>query len=310
MTESFEAPVRDRPVYVRPAGRVLGRQVPLAELEDPVVAEHLELLESEGVSGAGVAEVSSIELAAAVVPSFTGRAVIGDVQPDVIVVCTDTLEGVDPSDWMARFQKLSGTELTTTLMVSGHACANLVLGLETCRGLIASGVAETAMLVTADRVATGTRFEVLNNSVYSDGAAACLLTTEPGSSFRIVGSGMQGQAQVRREGGMAAARATLLTMAAASNRALGGRPSSDVRTVLSLNLGTTARTLLAMAASVPVNAVRSGTPASRGHCFSADVLFAMDELLADESCRPDDDVLILVSGRHVQSAMLLSRSSG
>lgn len=297
----------ERSVYVRPTARVLGRQVVLEDLDDDEVQANLELLRSEGVTGAGVSDSTSIELAAAVVSSSAGRAVVDDTEPDVVVACTDSLEELDPTEWVTRYQERSGTELTTTLMVSGHACANAVVGLETCRSLIASGAARTVLLVTADRIRDRTRFTPVSNSVYSDGAAACLVSTEPAGSVEILRSGMQGQVSVPASGGMAAARATLLSMASASTRALGEVDAADVSHVLSLNLGKTARALLAMAASVPLDKVRTGSPDSRGHCFSADVLLALEDLLVDGSCGPGDRILMLASGRHILSALTLVR---
>ncbi len=294
-------------VYMRPLAHVLGRQVSLRGLDDPEVEANLELLASEGVSGAGVSDSTSMELAAAITSSSGGRAMVEGVEPNMVVVCTDTLEGLEPTGWMTRYQHLSRTELTTTLMVSGHACANFVVGLETCRSLIASGAADTVLLVTADRISSGTRYTALSKSVFSDGAAACLVSTEPAvGSLKVLHSGMQGQAAPRdANGGMAEARATLLSMAAATSRALGDGGMDGVRHVLSLNLGKTARALLAMAASVPPDEVRAGSAASLGHCFSADVLLGLEELLAEESCRPGDRILVLTSGRHVQSAISL-----
>lgn len=299
----------ERGAYVRPTARVLGRQVALEDLDDAEVQANLELLRSEGVAGAGVSDSTSIELAAAAVSSSDGRAVVDGTEPDVVVVCTDSLEGLDPTEWMTQYQGLSGTELTTTLMVSGHACANIVVGLETCRSLIASGAAGTTLLVTADRIRARTRFTPVSNSVYSDGAAACMVSTEPAGSVEILRSGMQGQAMPRgATSGMSVARTTLLTMASASSRALGEGEAESVSHVLSLNLGKTARALLAMAASVSLDKVRGGSTASLGHCFSADVLLGLEELLTDGSCRPGDRILMLASGRHIHSALSLART--
>jgi 3-oxoacyl-[acyl-carrier-protein] synthase-3 len=293
---------------MRPVSRTLGRQLPLSELDDDEVAANRPRLVEEGITGVGVSDLNAVELAASVVSSTAGRAVVGGLEPDIVVVCTDTLEGGDPTDWMTDFQRTSGTELTTTLMVSGHACANLVLGLETCRGMIASGLVESAALITADRVPSGSRFTGVSGSVYSDGAAACLVTTEPYRSFELLGTGMQGQQQVRAgAGSMAEARTTLMAMAGAATRALSGRRADGVRHALSLNLGKTSRSLFAMAASLPADRIRPPSPRSWGHCFSADVVLACEELLDDPECGPGDEVLALVSGRHVQSAMLLRR---
>lgn len=298
------------PAYVRPVGRLLGQHVALADLDDPVVTSHLETLAAEGVTGAGVFDCTSIELAAALVPSSGDRAVVDGIEPDLVVICTESLEGLDPTGWTTRFQARSGIEMTTTLMVSGHACANLVMGLETCRGLIATGLAETVLLVTVDRISEGTRFTDISRTVFSDGAASCLVTTESGRSFEILGTGIQGQPRVDGTGSMAEARATLSAMGSATTRALGGRRAADVRYALTSNLGTTTRSLLAMAASMPVSSVRAGSPDSPGHCFAADVLLGMEELLADGDCRRGDGAIMLASGRHVQAAMLLQRSGG
>ncbi|MBB5960728.1 3-oxoacyl-[acyl-carrier-protein] synthase-3 [Saccharothrix tamanrassetensis] len=285
----------DDVVSVVPLAQRLGRPIPLAQLDDPGVRANLDALTEQGITTVRVSEQDTAELAAAVTPA--------DVDVDAIVVCTDTLEGRTPTDWLLDYRARTGRHDTRALFVGGSACANLTAGWDLASALVRAGTARSVLVVTADRVPSGTRFPAMSTTVFSDGAASCLVTTEPsGPAFALLGTATRSWRPDPEANEMAHARGILTTTRAT----VAGLTRPDgITHLLTPNFGSATRNLLAMAASFPVRRLDPGVAGDVGHCFAADALLNLDHLARNPGPADGDTVLALMSSATTMSAALL-----
>lgn len=296
---------RQPAVFVTVVARRLGVPVAIRELDDPGVRDNVDVLEDQGVTHVRVSPLSTADLALAVTPQAPGDP--RDARAfQAVVLCTDSLGGdIAPGHWVRAYQKAAQLESTRTLYVTGSECANFALALDVASGLIGSGAADAILLVLVDNISSESRFTPISNSAYSDGAVACLVsgTASPGS-FELVRSATE--TRLPRDdtwGDLADARTTLTAMSAAARRAVGEGPADRFRHLLTLNLGDTARRLLAMAAPVPLGRLYSDSVRTTGHCFAADIPLNLQDLVAARQLADGDEVLALASSRHAFSAM-------
>lgn len=282
----------------------LGTPTLLDALPADAVQGHADLLRDQGYEYVRVAANSTIELALAVTPGAPGGPT-ADRPFDTVVLCSDSGDdGVTPGDWSLDFRRRAGLDGVRTLSVTGSACANFGLGLEVARALVMSGASTATLVIVADRIACGRRYTGISRSIYSDGAVSCLVARGLGAgSFRVVGIATEVRAFDDTIVGFADARSTVLAMRTAAARALNGR-STDVRHVITLNLGDSARRLVAGSTSVPAAFLRNETIGQVAHCFAADIPL---NLRALQSHEPADGglVLALASSRHALCAVAL-----
>ncbi|GAA1329684.1 hypothetical protein GCM10009660_01180 [Catellatospora bangladeshensis] len=284
-----------RPVSVVPMAQRLGAPVPLTELDDPRVRENLAALTEQGITTARVSEEDTVALAAAVTPA--------DLDLDAIVVCTDTVEAPTPTEWLLAYRARTGRHGTRTLFAGGSACANLAAGWDLASALVRARAAKAVLVVTADRVPSGTRVPALSTTVLSDGAASCLVTAEPsGPAFVLLGTATRSWQAGAEAGGMAHARAILTTTRSVVAELI--RPGGTTH-LLTPNFGSATRNLLAMAASFPVRRLDPGVAGEVGHCFAADALLNLDHLARRPDLADGDTVLALMSSDTTMSAALL-----
>lgn len=285
-----------RPVFVVPLAQRLGEPVSLAELADSRVRENLAVLADQGIAVARVSEEDAVALAAAVTPA--------DVDVDAIVVCTDTVESLTPTDWLLDYRSRTGRHATRALLVSGSACANLAAGWDLASALVRSRAAERVLVVTTDRVRSGTRHPPLSMTVFSDGAASCLVTAEPsGPAFALVDTSTRSWEADATANEMAHARRILKT----TRSVVTDLTRTDrVTHLLTPNFGSATRNLLAMAASFPTGRLGPGVAPEVGHCFAADTLLNLEDLTRRGELADGDNVLALMSSRASMSAALLA----
>ncbi len=297
----MQSPPADAHVTV--LARRLGERVPIVDVADAEVRANVERLHREKVSTVRISTSSALELAVAVTPGAPGGPPA--CEPfDSVIVCTDSAVAVPPSDWAQEYQRRAGLTSTRASLVSGAACANFALGLDVCRGLIVSGAAERLLVVVVDVVSSGTRYTPVSQSVNGDGAVSCLVAATPSpGAFRVVGSATESRLPPSDESALAEARRTILAMSEAARRATSGHPIERFRHIVTLNLGETARRLMAMAAPVPAERLYSDRTAIDGHCFAADIPLSLQGIAASSQLSDGDLVLALTSGRHEFSAL-------
>lgn len=291
-------------VYLAHLASSLGRAVPLDALGDAAlgagaagdddVAGRRSALAAEGLGGCLVDGRGKVALA---VDAGTRSAAAAGSGGEAVVLCTDTAPDRSVSLDLWDVVAPVGSPRVTAVTVGGHGCGNLGAATELGLGLLATGYRDV-LVVTADRVEAGaSRFLTSGRTLLSDGAAAAVLTTvPPGAGYRVLAaaSGASPGAPVGT-GGLRTA-APLVTGLGRALRAVceaGGITPSDVTHVLPGNLGSSARAMLAMAVRTRPDRVYAPRAAEHGHCYSADLLVALEHAPARGDVT-DGDVLLLV----------------
>jgi 3-oxoacyl-[acyl-carrier-protein] synthase III len=283
-------------MFVVPLAQRLGSPVPIAELADSRVRENLAALVDQGITTARVSEETTSALAAAVTPA--------DADIDTIIACTDTGEAPSPTDWLLDYRSRTGHHATRALLVGGSACANLITAWDLASSLVRSRAARRVLVVTADRVSSGTRHPPSSMTVCSDGAASCLVTAEPtGPAFALLGTATRSWRVGTAVNEMAYARRILTT----TRSVVTDLTSPDrVTHLLTPNFGSATRNLLAMAASFPTYRLDPGVAPDVGHCFAADTLLNLEDLRRRGALADGDSVLALMSSSAIMSGALLA----
>jgi 3-oxoacyl-[acyl-carrier-protein] synthase III len=281
-----------------------GARVDIRDLADAKVQANLDSLAQQGISGVRVSEESTAQLALGVTPGAPDGPA-SNVAFQAVVVCTDSIEDTTPTEWLVDFQDAAGLGATRAVFVSGSACGNFATGLDVSRGLIASGNADSVLLVLADKVLSGTRHPTLSMTVFSDAAVSCLVTAAPERpSFQLVATATETLPKPRHEPSeLVHARTILTATRSAANRATSGRTSS-IRHVVTPNFGTSTRELLAMAISIPSAHLYPGLVSENGHCFGADVPLNLSELTRSGLLADGHEVLAIASSSTTLSVMV------
>lgn len=291
------------PVYLSAISFTVGERVPvenLAEL-DP---SRLATARREGIAGCLVDSRSTIELAVACARSSLAVA----PQPPVhAVYATDSpyelSQTEDGFDFLRRCD-LVNTDLVT---VGGGGCGNLGPGLAVARGLLWSRAPGPVLFVTTDRVMTGNRFTPNGMTLLSDGAASFLLSTElvaPG--FRVLSVASSVRAGMAARAGIAAARQIAAAVGEAAQRALeSAELGAACRYLLLPNYGVTSRALFSMAAGFDVDTTYPPSNTYVGHCFSADALISLSQLMSDGVLDRGDRLMLLAASPQSWSIVIV-----
>jgi 3-oxoacyl-[acyl-carrier-protein] synthase III len=219
-------------------------------------------------------------------------------------VCTDSVGDITPSEWLRDYQRATDLPSTRALFVSGSACANFATGVDVAHGLVASGAAESVLLVTVDKVQSGTRYPPISQTVFSDGAVSCLVTDAPGDeTFRLLGSASEHWSGDSGGSDLVRARKILPAMRSATYRAAVG-PVDHISHIVTPNFGKATRQLLAMAVPGSVSRLHTGLVAEVGHCFASDIPLNLRHLARSGQLTTGDAVLAAASSSNTLSAMV------
>ncbi|WP_018348396.1 hypothetical protein [Longispora albida] len=274
----------------------LGHKTAIADAGDASVQEQREVLVAQGLAYCRVTRSSAIELGAA--SARKTMSGLGDKTVDAVVYCTDTAP--DKSVTADAWDLLLALDLPTTpvTVVGGSGCGNLGPGLRLARSLLSEGEAETVLLVTADRVKAGTRYLGNGQTVLSDGAASCLVSSwKPASGFHLLGLASSsrldiGTAKLRP---ILVAKSTAEAVRSAIERSI--RPMSlsrdDFQHLLPGYYGRSPQAFLAMSAGFPLDKIYCPMLPDVGHCFSADVLLSLASLTEAGGLRSGDLLMLL-----------------
>lgn len=260
------------------------------------MVDQLETLLREGVEQCRVSTVPPAELAAS---SCRPEVLTAMSQECAVVYCTDSPADRTPTEDLWDFLQHAGIPDHPAVVCGGSGCGNLGPGLAVARGLLSAGDSRDVLLVTTDRVVRGTRLVPDGLTVLSDSAASCRVTLDPPEiGFRITGLATLVQADTQRQGhGLAAARSLIAAVSDLVPRAFSGasRPSDECRYLLTGNYGTTPRSLLAMASGLDPSVHYAPRVSELGHCFSADMLIGLQDLIGSGGLRQGDQVMLIAS---------------
>ncbi|KUN95685.1 hypothetical protein [Streptomyces caeruleatus] len=227
--------------------------------------------------------------------------------PDFVVYVSENDPDVAGS--LGRILDRLGLVSVAHLAVSGQDCGNLAPAVQVASDAIHSGRCDRVLLVLADRAASGRRVMASGLSVFSDGAAACVITRDPvrdGPQFRVVGTGSR--TAIRLDAGGTAEQGILATVRLASESIadlLGalGRGRDDFPYVVMPNYRPDAQKFLMAAMKMPVQKLLLGPVTDLGHCFSADTLITLHQQAASGTLTTGDRLLVATSGPHSWSTM-------
>ncbi|HEX3786045.1 MAG TPA: 3-oxoacyl-[acyl-carrier-protein] synthase III C-terminal domain-containing protein [Pseudonocardiaceae bacterium] len=228
--------------------------------------------------------------------------------PDLIVYVSENDRRIDDS--LARIASEIGLPAVRYLAVSGHGCGNLVPALLVVRDALSSGRHDRILLVFADRALDGERQMLSGLSVFSDGAAACMVTGEPedaaGCQAKVTALTTRTQVEIGPE---QLAGQSLLTMVELATAAVAdilrdtGCARADFGHVLFPNYRMGSQKFLTTAMGLPPQQLLAGPVGELGHCFSADILITLAMYTASGRLRPGDRLLASATGTYSWSIM-------
>jgi 3-oxoacyl-[acyl-carrier-protein] synthase-3 len=182
-------------VYLRGASYVLGeREVGYADIPDlPRLAASFGLVPDPGLWGWGTIRATDRDLAE--LAADTGRRTLlaAGVNPsgvDALLLCSTRVPG--PADGHGGFlaRVLTGIGLGDLPFYGQNLnrCVNLLAGIDVARAFVLAGRYSRVLVITVDAVAEGAA-PMSQFALFSDGAASCLVSADPGSadSYEVLG---------------------------------------------------------------------------------------------------------------------------
>ncbi|MEU5978366.1 3-oxoacyl-ACP synthase [Streptomyces sp. NPDC047315] len=227
---------------------------------------------------------------------------------DGLVVCTSAVPGSvdDHAAFLGAIVRglgLSGVSFACGVTL--NRCNNLLAALHLARPLVACGAHRRVLVVTADRIVDeAVRLEKF--ALFSDGAASCLLTAVQGpGAFAVLAT-----AAAQDAGALGGEDQIDPRLAVAVNgeleRVTGVSPEK-VTAVLPANLVRPLLTLKERQAGFRAEQVRTDNVARVGHCFAADPLVNLADLVAAGGARPDGLYLLASSVPGARHGVLLRK---
>jgi 3-oxoacyl-[acyl-carrier-protein] synthase III len=286
-----------RPIHLRAIGYVHGAPRSLAELDDPLA---LELMRpANGLAHFRASDLEIWQLAATAAERTLARS--PGAAPDLLIYVSENDTDVTTS--LARIADRLRVPRAHYLAVSGHDCGNLGPAMQVAVDALAAGRHDEVLLVLADRVLRGSRLMRSRMSIFSDGAAACLLTSEATPGPHLVLHALATKTLVEVGPDVAPeqsmlATAHLATDAVADVLGATGRPAAAFDRVILPNYRISSQMFLLAAMRFPTDRLLVGPVADFGHCFSADLLITLDRYPDDGSLKPGDWVIAAATGPH------------
>ena len=197
----------------------------------------------------------------------------------------------------SRLQADLGLEQALVMGINQQACTGLLGSLRVARALlVAEPELESILCLTSDRFPPGALYEQAYNLI-SDGAAACLLSRDPGG-FRLVAShgltnGALAQASDDETVGSFFAYASK-TIAATLTRA--GLTPADIDWIVPQNTHSRAWPVLARLLGLGHARIHDETRAQVGHVISGDNLINLARLRDAGLARPGQRLLLFMAG--------------
>lgn len=229
---------------------------------------------------------------------------------DGLIVCTSAFPRSVDDHAQYLGAVLAGLKLPATSFACGmtlNRCNNLLAGLHVAKSLVQSGSHRTILVVTADRIVDeAVRLEKF--ALFSDGAASCLVSAEPGpDGYRILASAAAQDAAVLGLHDQIDPK-----LAVAVNEVLrrtSGIPVEDVTALLPANLVRPLVTMKERQAGFAAGQVRTANIERVGHCFAADPLINLVDLAAADEAETDGVYLLASSVPGARHGVLLRRTA-
>ncbi len=232
---------------------------------------------------------------------------------DLVFYCSAELgeeqDGID--GFMKSLNDLGATHVPV-IGLGLARCVNLTTAIDLASMLIKARRHQRVAVVTTDGVSFGrTRLVQADASVFSDGAASCLVSAEP-ADFELLGIGSWSDRRLRLQ--TAVSEPSMQQTAQGIGRAFctaataAGVRAEDIEQMFSLNLTAPLTRFLAKHCGLDKSKLFNRTTAEMGHVFSADILINMQAYLADVGNDHAGPLLALASGDSVWSAMVVRRS--
>jgi 3-oxoacyl-[acyl-carrier-protein] synthase-3 len=183
------------PVFLHGPGYVLGERETdhtaignLAEL-----AASFKMAPNAGLWGWGAVRTSDRDLADLAAESGRATLAAAKVDPqsvDALMLCCTRIPGRAEDHGSFLQQVLKGTGLGDVPFYGQNLnrCVNLLAGLDVAATFVAAGRYRRVLVITTDKVAEGAD-RMSQFALFSDGAASCLLDSEPGGagSYQVLG---------------------------------------------------------------------------------------------------------------------------
>lgn len=238
----------------------------------------------------------------------TGRAVLerAGLQPDALVLCCTSFPGGPESHGSFAEQVLSGIGLGDVPFtgVTLNRCTNLLVGLRLAAALVESGLHHHVLVLTVDRALEEAE-RVEDFAVFSDGAAGCVISSQPGG-YRVLGSAVAQRADQldwSNEISAALARQVNDDLAEAT-----GTETAQVARLLSTNLFLPVVTMKERQAGFRAQQLWTGNVSRIGHCFAADPLINLVDLENQGQVEDEELYLLGASVPGSRVGVLLRRS--
>jgi 3-oxoacyl-[acyl-carrier-protein] synthase-3 len=266
------------PVYLRGARYVLGeKEVGYADIPElPQLAASLGLAADPCLWGWGTVRVTGRDLAD--LAADTGRQTLlaagaGPSEVDALVLCSTRVPG--PAEGHGGFlaRVLTGAGLGDLPFYGQglNRCLNLLAGIDVARAFVLAGRHRRVLVITADKVA-GDAAPMSRFALYSDAAASCLVTADPGpaDSYEILGC-----AAAQQTASLDWAHPISSDLARQVNEQLlapAGLKLSHVTALLHVNLFKPLLVMKERQAGFREDQLFLDNIARTGHCFAADPL--------------------------------------
>ncbi|MFD7478088.1 hypothetical protein ACFV8Z_39735 [Streptomyces sp. NPDC059837] len=294
------------PVHLSAIEYVHGKREKLSALDEEMPVDLS--LPTHGLAHYRISEQQIGELAAMAAERCLAAA--GEA-PDLLIYVSEDDSQIPAS--LAKIADRLGLPTVAHLSMSGHDCGNLGPALRTAGDALGSGRHERAMLILSDRALPGRRVMKNGMSVFSDGAAACLVTREdPGTAGpRFVVESVTTRADFRTvppERAMLA-KAELATACVAELRAGTGHRPKDFQHVVFGNYRISAQRFLTAAMGFPARSLLLGEIADLGHC-SSDLLVTLRQRADDGSIGAGSRVLGAAIGPYSWSLLSMELRHG
>jgi 3-oxoacyl-[acyl-carrier-protein] synthase III len=221
--------------------------------------------------------------------------------PDLLIYVSENERQVAGS--LARIADRLGLPTVDYLSVSGHGCGNLGLALRVAREALHSGARDRVLLVLADRALDGDRIMLSGLSVFSDGAASCVVTRdagEPGGPvFKVESSATVTRVELDSASTGDRGILSIVSMAVDGVARIvqdTGYRVTDFSHVIFANYRVVSQKFLASAMGLPADRLLIGPVGEFAHCFSADILVNLDMFAAAGQIKPGGRVLASATG--------------
>lgn len=184
-------------VYLSAVAFELGEARPLADLAPFMTSETFETLRTGGGRDYRRADRSAPELAGLALSASLAKMDASAASPDLILYCTSQGVGPGESEALSAMLRDIGVLDAPICGVSLAGCAGVVAAIRLGRALLRTGEARRIAIVASEVCPTpASRLPLGAAAAMSDGAASCILSTDPGD-YEVLAIGQAANQRLR-----------------------------------------------------------------------------------------------------------------